>query len=117
MLLPPPRSTLFPYTTLFRSLYERAAADGEPVPELAAGTFVAAVPSLSERVGLIADRFFGAPSQQLPIAALTRTTGQTTCAWLLAQALALSGPPAAYTAPLGLGPPARLTPPLRTTYA
>src|SRR5207249_10702323 len=30
-------------------LYERDTADGEPVPELAAGTFVAAVPSLSER--------------------------------------------------------------------
>src|SRR5437868_10081341 len=28
MLRPPPRSTLFPYTTLFRSLYRAAAARG-----------------------------------------------------------------------------------------
>ncbi len=96
-------------------LYERAAADGEPVPELAAGTFVAAVPSLSERVGLIADRFFGAPSEQLTIAAITGTNGKTTCAWLLAQALAMSGRPAAYIGTLGFGPPARLTPTLHTT--
>jgi len=95
-------------------LYERDAAD-EPVPELAAGTFVAAVPSLSERVGLIADRFFGAPSEQLTIAAITGTNGKTTCAWLLAQALAMSGRPAAYIGTLGFGPPARLTPTLHTT--
>src|SRR5256884_6177671 len=85
MMRRPPRSTLFPYPTLFRS------------------------------VGLIADRFFGAPSEQLTIAAITGTNGKTTCAWLLAQALAMSGRPAAYIGTLGFGPPARLTPTLHTT--
>jgi UDP-N-acetylmuramoyl-L-alanyl-D-glutamate--2,6-diaminopimelate ligase len=96
-------------------LYERDAAGGEGEPELPAGTFVAAVPSLSERVGVIAERFFGAPSQQLTIAGITGTNGKTTCAWLLAQALAACGRPAAYIGTLGFGLPARLTPTAHTT--
>jgi len=40
----------------------------------------------------IADRFFGAPSQQLTVAGITGTNGKTTCAWLLAQALAALPP-------------------------
>jgi len=40
-------------------LYEDKGA-GE-LPQLPSGTFAAAVPKLSERVGLIADRFFGSP--------------------------------------------------------
>ena len=66
-------------------LYEREGAAG--APPAAAGTFITAVPALTERVGQIADRFFGAPSQALTVAGITGTNGKTTCAWLLAQAL------------------------------
>ena len=45
------------------------------------------MPQLSEHVGTIADRFFGAPSQALAVAGITGTNGKTTCAYLLAQAL------------------------------
>lgn len=82
-------------------LYEDSPGVAEP--NLGAGVFVAAVPQLSQRASLIADRFFGAPSQALTMAAITGTNGKTTCAWLLAQALQLCGRPAAYMGTLGFG--------------
>src|SRR3569833_290209 len=82
-------------------LYEDSADVGKP--NLGAGVFVAAVPQLSQRVSLIADRFFGAPSQALTMAGITGTNGKTTCAWLLAQALQFCGRPAAYMGTLGFG--------------
>ncbi len=96
-------------------LYERDEASAGCGPRLPAGTFVAAVPNLSEQVGVIADRFFGAPSQQLTVAGITGTNGKTTCAWLLAQALTMSGRPAAYVGTLGFGLPPHLTRTLHTT--
>ena len=82
-------------------LYEESADVGKP--NLGAGVFVAAVPQLSQRASLIADRFFGAPSQALTMAGITGTNGKTTCAWLLAQALQFCGRPAAYMGTLGFG--------------
>jgi len=96
-------------------LYERDGDTGEAAPQLPAGTFIAAVPRLSERAGIIADRFFGAPSQRLTVAGITGTNGKTTCAWLLAQALQHCHRPAAYIGTLGVGLPAQLTPTLHTT--
>ena len=84
-------------------------------PQLPSGTFSAAVPRLGEHVGIIADRFFGSPSQQLTIAGITGTNGKTTCAWLLAQALEHCQRPAAYIGTLGFGRPPRVTPTLHTT--
>jgi UDP-N-acetylmuramoyl-L-alanyl-D-glutamate--2,6-diaminopimelate ligase len=94
-------------------LYEDKGA-GEP-PQLPRGTFTAAVPELSERIGLIAARFFGSPSQQLTVAGITGTNGKTTCAWLLAQALEHCHRPAAYIGTLGFGRPPQVTPTLHTT--
>ena len=82
-------------------LYEDSPDVGKP--NLGAGIFVAAVPQLSQRASLIADRFFGAPSQALTMAGITGTNGKTTCAWLLAQALEFCGRPAAYMGTLGFG--------------
>ena len=96
-------------------LYERDGDTGGAAPQLPTGTFVAAVPQLTERAGVIADRFFGAPSQQLTVAGITGTNGKTTCAWLLAQALQHCHRPAAYIGTLGVGVPAQLTPTLHTT--
>jgi UDP-N-acetylmuramoyl-L-alanyl-D-glutamate--2,6-diaminopimelate ligase len=83
-------------------LYEDAP-DIVGQPNLGTGVFVAAVPQLSQRASLIADRFFGAPSQALTLAGITGTNGKTTCAWLLAQALQFCGRPAAYMGTLGFG--------------
>jgi UDP-N-acetylmuramoyl-L-alanyl-D-glutamate--2,6-diaminopimelate ligase len=85
------------------------------LPRLPAGVFAAAVPQLRERIGTIADRFFGSPSQQLTIAGITGTNGKTTCAWLLAQALEYCRRPAAYIGTLGFGRLPQVTATLHTT--
>jgi len=95
-------------------LYE-PRADSDPAPQLGPGIFVAEVARLNEHAGVIADRFFGAPSAQLTVAGLTGTNGKTTCAWLLAQALEACGRPAAYMGTLGFGRPPALTPTVHTT--
>src|SRR5258708_2933044 len=56
-------------------------------PEPGSALTVVAVPGLSASAGLIADRFFDAPSAALTVIGITGTNGKTTCAWLLAQAL------------------------------
>jgi UDP-N-acetylmuramoyl-L-alanyl-D-glutamate--2,6-diaminopimelate ligase len=94
-------------------LYEPEEAGA--VPPGGPGIFVAAVPGLESRVGVIADRFFGAPSAQLTIAGITGTNGKTTCAWLLAQALNHCHRPAAYIGTLGFGVPPQVTPTPHTT--
>ncbi|MGO9804029.1 MAG: UDP-N-acetylmuramoyl-L-alanyl-D-glutamate--2,6-diaminopimelate ligase [Steroidobacteraceae bacterium] len=96
-------------------LYEPDGVDARELPRSAPGTFVAGLARLSERAGLIADRFFGAPSAQLTVAGITGTNGKTTCAWLLAQALEACGRPAAYMGTLGFGRPPQVTPTLHTT--
>jgi len=48
-------------------LYERDGDTGVAPPRLPTGTFVAAVPKLTERAGVIADRFFGALAGTVPI--------------------------------------------------
>jgi UDP-N-acetylmuramoyl-L-alanyl-D-glutamate--2,6-diaminopimelate ligase len=83
--------------------------DATAPPPLPAEVFVAALPALTERAGLIADRFFGAPSQRLTVAGITGTNGKTTCAWLLAQALQRCRRQCGYMGTLGVGLPPRVT--------
>ena len=96
-------------------LYEAEGPGGDPVPPAPAGAFMAGLAHLGEHTGLIADRFFGAPSAQLTVAGITGTNGKTTCAWLLAQALEALGRPAAYMGTLGFGRPPAVTPTVHTT--
>jgi UDP-N-acetylmuramoyl-L-alanyl-D-glutamate--2,6-diaminopimelate ligase len=81
-------------------LWESAA--GVSVPALDASIVVREVPNLHAELGVIADRFYEAPSARLAIDAITGTNGKTTCAWLLAQALALLGHRSAYLGTLGV---------------
>jgi UDP-N-acetylmuramoyl-L-alanyl-D-glutamate--2,6-diaminopimelate ligase len=94
-------------------LYERE--DAPAAPPSSATTFVAPVSGLTQHVSLIADRFFGSPSQSLTVAGITGTNGKTTCAWLLAQALTACRRPAAYIGTLGFGVPPRVTATVHTT--
>jgi len=96
-------------------LYEPPSEPPGPPSDLGRGIFVAPVPELAERAGLIADRFFGAPSRELTVAGITGTNGKTTCSWLLAQALIACGKRAAYIGTLGWGVPQKLTPSAHTT--
>jgi UDP-N-acetylmuramoyl-L-alanyl-D-glutamate--2,6-diaminopimelate ligase len=84
-------------------------------PDLSPEIFVGAVPQLARHAGIIADRFFGRPSQALTVAGITGTNGKTTCAWLLAQALTHCGRPAAYMGTLGFGFPGALATTEHTT--
>jgi UDP-N-acetylmuramoyl-L-alanyl-D-glutamate--2,6-diaminopimelate ligase len=88
---------------------------GGASPPREAGVYVAAVADLPAHVGAIADRFFDAPSAALTVAGITGTNGKTTCAWLLAQALAACGRPAAYSGTLGVGVPGALRQSTHTT--
>jgi UDP-N-acetylmuramoyl-L-alanyl-D-glutamate--2,6-diaminopimelate ligase len=90
-------------------------AGGAALPQGAGGAYIAPVAQLHERAGVIADRFFGAPSARLTIAGITGTNGKTTCAWLLAQALNHCHRPAAYIGTLGFGVPPHVTPTPHTT--
>jgi UDP-N-acetylmuramoyl-L-alanyl-D-glutamate--2,6-diaminopimelate ligase len=66
-----------------------------------------AVRDLRDRLGAIADRFYGMPSSRLTIAGVTGTNGKTTCAWLLASAVDRLARRGAYLGTLGAGfPPA-----------
>jgi UDP-N-acetylmuramoyl-L-alanyl-D-glutamate--2,6-diaminopimelate ligase len=86
-------------------LYEDTPDAAQAKPDFGSDIFVAAVPKLSQHVGAIADRFFGAPSAAVTVVGITGTNGKTTCAWLLAQALQHCGRPAAYMGTLGFGVP------------
>jgi UDP-N-acetylmuramoyl-L-alanyl-D-glutamate--2,6-diaminopimelate ligase len=96
-------------------LYEDTADGGQAKPDFGSGIFVAAVPQLSQHVGTIADRFFGAPSAAVTVVGITGTNGKTTCAWLLAQALQHCNRPAAYMGTLGFGVPPSITATEHTT--
>ena len=96
-------------------LYEETATAAQPKPDLGSDIFVAAVPQLSQHVGTIADRFFGAPSAAVTVVGITGTNGKTTCAWLLAQALQHCDRPAAYMGTLGFGVPPSITATEHTT--
>ena len=96
-------------------LYEPPAESAGQLEALDPTVFVAAVPQLAARAGVIADRFFGRPSRQLTVIAVTGTNGKTTCAWLSAQALARCGRPAGYMGTLGAGVPGALAATAHTT--
>ena len=64
-----------------------------------------AVTALRDRLGGIADRFYGMPSSRLTVAGVTGTNGKTTCAWLLASAAGRLARRGAYLGTLGAGFP------------
>ena len=62
-----------------------------------------AVPGLRDKLGYIADRFFGRPSADVDVIGITGTNGKTTVAWLIAECLQLLDMPCAYSGTLGYG--------------
>ena len=59
-----------------------------PWQDLQPADRVAALPQLKQRTGLVADAYYEAPTQTLPVLAVTGTNGKTSTACWLAQALA-----------------------------
>jgi len=92
-------------------LWEPAPGIAPPHVEIPA----LAVEGLSRRVGEIAARFFGHPSQALHTIGITGTDGKTSTAWLAAQAFETLGEPCLYIGTLGAGRVGALTPGDHTT--
>ncbi|HZE92966.1 MAG TPA: UDP-N-acetylmuramoyl-L-alanyl-D-glutamate--2,6-diaminopimelate ligase [Rhizobacter sp.] len=66
---------------------------------------VAALAGLKARTGEVASRFFGDPSRQLQVVAITGTNGKTSVSWWMAQALSLLGRRCGVIGTLGVGEP------------
>jgi UDP-N-acetylmuramoyl-L-alanyl-D-glutamate--2,6-diaminopimelate ligase len=81
---------------------------GAPVPAFG-------VSGLRHKIGVIADRFYGAPSRRLVVVGVTGTNGKTTCTQLLAQALDQSPRRCAVIGTLGGGFPGALNASIHTT--
>jgi UDP-N-acetylmuramoyl-L-alanyl-D-glutamate--2,6-diaminopimelate ligase len=64
---------------------------------------VIAMPKLSEYISDIAGVFYGQPSHQMPVTAITGTNGKTTCSQLLAQLFTLLDESAGFIGTLGYG--------------
>jgi UDP-N-acetylmuramoyl-L-alanyl-D-glutamate--2,6-diaminopimelate ligase len=86
---------------------ERLARDVAEVPSVP-------IMDLSQKLGFLADRYFGEPSRYLETIGITGTNGKTSCSHFLAQALAERSP-AAVVGTLGWGWPGDLSPTDHTT--
>ncbi|HTD29258.1 MAG TPA: UDP-N-acetylmuramoyl-L-alanyl-D-glutamate--2,6-diaminopimelate ligase [Xanthomonadaceae bacterium] len=79
-------------------VFEAPAPDGLNIPDGAIG-----VPGLRNKLGAIANRYYGAPSHQLVVIGVTGTNGKTSFVQLLSQALSLHGDIAGSIGTLGAG--------------
>jgi len=77
-----------------RAARAAAIAWEPPYPDVpvAADLPLLAVPALSQRLGLIAARFYGEPAKDLQLIGVTGTDGKTSCVQLIAQALYQQAP-------------------------
>lgn len=66
---------------------------------------IAAVRGLKTRLAEIAHAFYGRPSEQLTVVAVTGTNGKTSTSWWTAQALSALGRPCGVVGTLGVGQP------------
>ena len=66
---------------------------------------VLAVPGLKALAGPMASAYYGTPSGQLDLIAITGTNGKTSTAWWLGQLLSAVGQPCAVVGTLGIGQP------------
>ena len=73
------------------------------------------IPGLRARAGELAADFYGHPSRQLPVIAVTGTNGKTTIAHFIAQLLTAAGKPAGLVGTLGAGTLDKLQPLKQTT--
>jgi len=63
------------------------AGQGEVLAKLVTGIPLVAVENLAEKLGGLAARFFGEPTQKLNVIGITGTNGKTSCSQFLAQVL------------------------------
>ena len=90
------------------------AGEGHLLARDIAGIPCMPIDSLDQKLGFIADRFFGEPSAGLDIVGITGTNGKTSCSHFLAHALSAKAP-AAVVGTLGWGMPGALETTSHTT--
>ena len=90
-------------------------AEGFDAPDLPADVIGIPVSELRDRLGTVADRFFGSPSRGIPVSGVTGTNGKSTTAFLAAQALNKLNRTAGYMGTLGYGLGSDLNPSSLTT--
>jgi len=79
-------------------------ADGDVIgSETRSGVEIVTVPGLSARVGEIAARFYGHPTESMHLVGVTGTNGKSTCAYLASQLLARHFGSAAVMGTIGNG--------------
>lgn len=66
------------------------------------------LPDLAPLIGTLAARYYGQPSEAVPVIGVTGTNGKTTISFLLAQALTALEQPSSVIGTVGYGPPAQL---------
>ena len=79
-------------------------AQGATVDPALAGQ-IATLPQLKAQAGLVASAFYGHPSRNIRVIAVTGTNGKTSTAWWLAQALGSTGLPCGLVGTLGVVEP------------
>lgn len=88
--------------------WDAGPAPGTSVPSLQ-------VPGLGHKMGEIAARYYGHPSRNLFVVGITGTDGKTSCAHILAEALARLGRLCGYLGTLGYGVLGQLEPATHTS--
>lgn len=86
-----------------------------PAPTVNTSIPVFEIENLKSRTGVIASRFFGEPSSQLVVVAITGTNGKTSCSHFIAQALSSLEFKCGIVGTLGYGVPGALSESLMTT--
>jgi UDP-N-acetylmuramoyl-L-alanyl-D-glutamate--2,6-diaminopimelate ligase len=85
-----------------------------PKDKMLCGVPVVAVGNLDQKVGILADRFFGHPSRSMEVIGITGTNGKTSCSHFLAEALGANAK-TGVIGTLGWGAPGRLKSTTHTT--
>lgn len=80
--------------------FDASTADAAPAD---VGVPLIAVEGLAGKLGVIANRYFGFPSEGITVSGVTGTNGKTTVAWLIAQSLRRLGVSCGYAGTLGYG--------------
>jgi UDP-N-acetylmuramoyl-L-alanyl-D-glutamate--2,6-diaminopimelate ligase len=68
-------------------IYDPAEGEQSLAEELAVESLLIPIKELTEKIGLIASRFYGEPSKSLRLVGVTGTNGKTSCTHFLAQSL------------------------------
>ena len=91
------------------------AADDYVLPFECMERPVIPVPELQKKVGLLADRYYRHPSEQVKVVGVTGTNGKTSCCWFLSQLLRKLGTDCALMGTIGKGLPGQMASSVNTT--